>query len=73
MIKTISFAVILVTSLQVAADINQKVLKIFEKSFRNPREVVWHEYGTYYEVNFKQDEIHFVIRQPELLPSMFIF
>jgi len=43
-------------------DVNQKVLKAFGETFKNPTEVNWHEYDNYFEVNFKQDEIKTQVR-----------
>ena len=38
-------------------EVNQKVLKAFEETFKQPKDVVWHEYENFYEVDFKQGEI----------------
>jgi len=43
-------------------DVNQKVLKAFTETFKNPQEVNWHEYENYFEVDFKQDEIKTQVR-----------
>jgi len=43
-------------------DVNEKVLKAFQETFKNPQDVNWHEYATYYEVEFKQDEIKTQVR-----------
>lgn len=43
-------------------EINDKVLKAFQETFKDPKEVSWHEYETYYEVDFKQDEIKTQVR-----------
>jgi hypothetical protein len=36
-------------------EVNAKVLQAFHETFKNPKEVTWNEYDTYYEVNFKQE------------------
>jgi hypothetical protein len=38
-------------------EVNEKVLKAFSETFKNVKDVSWHEYENYYEVNFKQSEI----------------
>lgn len=43
-------------------DVNEKVLKAFQETFTNPKDVNWHEYENYYEVDFKQDEIKTQVR-----------
>ena len=43
-------------------DVNQKVLKAFEETFKNPKDVIWHEFENFYEVNFNQDAIKTVVR-----------
>ena len=43
-------------------EINEKVLKAFQETFTDPKEVNWHEYENYYEVDFKQDEIKTQVR-----------
>ena len=43
-------------------DVNQKVLKAFEETFKNPKDVIWHEYENFYEVDFNQDAIKTVVR-----------
>ncbi len=43
-------------------DVNQKVLKAFEETFKNPREVNWHEYENFYEVDFKQGDVKTEVR-----------
>lgn len=43
-------------------EVNQKVLKIFNETFKDPKEVNWHEYDNYYEVSFKQDEIKMQVK-----------
>jgi len=40
-----------------AEPVNEKVMQAFTQSFKNVQDVVWHEYATYYEVNFKQKDI----------------
>jgi len=42
--------------------VNEKVLKAFEETFQNPKDVVWHEYESFYEVDFKQDDIKTLVR-----------
>ena len=46
-------------------EVNQKVLKAFQETFKDPKEVNWHEYENYYEVDFKQDEIKTQVRYDE--------
>jgi hypothetical protein len=43
-------------------DVNEKVLKAFQQTFKDPKDVLWHEYENYYEVDFKQDEIKTQVR-----------
>ena len=43
-------------------EVNQKVLKAFEETFKQPKDVVWHEYENFYEVDFKQGEIKTLVR-----------
>jgi hypothetical protein len=43
-------------------EVNEKVLKAFQETFKNPQDVNWHEYANYYEVEFKQDEIKTQVR-----------
>ena len=43
-------------------EVNQKVLKAFQETFKDPKDVSWHEYQNYYEVEFKQDEIKTQVR-----------
>ena len=38
-------------------EVNQKVLKAFGETFKQPKDVVWHEYENFYEVDFKQGDI----------------
>jgi hypothetical protein len=42
--------------------VNEKVLKAFEETFKHPSDVVWHEYESFYEVDFKQDDIKTLVR-----------
>jgi hypothetical protein len=44
------------------AEINDKVLKAFEETFKNPTNVNWHEYEDFSEVNFKQGDIRTEVR-----------
>jgi hypothetical protein len=39
------------------SEVNEKVLKAFNETFAKATDVVWHEYESYYQANFKQDEI----------------
>jgi hypothetical protein len=55
--KSIFMLLTLVASLLSSAKINQKVLEVFQQSFKDARNVVWHEYQTRYEVDFTQNEI----------------
>src|SRR5258705_7473793 len=43
-------------------DVNEKVLKLFHETFKNPKEVTWHEFQEYYEVNFKDQEVKTTVR-----------
>jgi len=43
-------------------EVNEKVLKAFHETFKDPKDVNWHEYENYYEVEFKQDEIKTQVR-----------
>ena len=43
-------------------DVNEKVLKAFHETFKDPQNVAWHEYDDYYEVSFKQAEIKTLVR-----------
>jgi len=45
-----------------APEVNEKVLKAFEETFKNPKDVSWHEFTNYYEVDFNQDAIKTVVR-----------
>lgn len=60
--KTILFAVLLsLTASTLYAhkppEVNEKVLKLFNETFKNPQEVTWKEYDNIYEVYFKQGDI----------------
>jgi hypothetical protein len=46
-------------------DVNEKVLKAFHETFKDPENVAWHEYDDYYEVSFKQAEIKTLVRYDE--------
>lgn len=46
-------------------DINEKVLKAFKEMFNDPKEVIWNEYTSYYEVKFKQGEFSARIKYDE--------
>ncbi len=39
------------------AEVNEKVLKAFNETFSDAKDVIWSEYESYYEVKFKQSEI----------------
>jgi len=43
-------------------EINEKVLKAFQETFKDPKDVNWHEYESYYEVDFKHGEIKTQVR-----------
>jgi len=43
-------------------EVNQKVLKAFEATFKDPKDVNWHEFANYYEVDFNQDDIKTEVR-----------
>jgi hypothetical protein len=43
-------------------DVNEKVLKLFHETFKNPKEVAWHEFEEYYEVSFKDKEVQTTVR-----------
>ncbi len=43
-------------------DINQKVLKAFEETFKDPENVNWHEYENFYQVDFNQNGIKTEVR-----------
>ena len=43
-------------------EVNEKVLKAFQETFTDPKDVNWHEYANYYEVDFRQDEIKTQVR-----------
>src|SRR6476646_12089677 len=43
-------------------EVNQQVLKAFEETFKQPKDVVCHEYENFYEVDFKQGEIKTLVR-----------
>jgi len=43
-------------------EVSQKVLKAFAETFKEPKDVVWHEYENFYEVGFKQGEIKTLVR-----------
>lgn len=57
--KRIILASLLLFSLVLSATaaVNEKVLKAFNETFRNAREVQWHEYETAYQVNFRHNEV----------------
>lgn len=60
--KTILFAVLLsLTASTLYAhkppEVNEKVLKLFNETFKNPQEVTWKEYDNIYEVYFKQGDV----------------
>jgi hypothetical protein len=43
-------------------DVSQKVLKAFQETFKDPKDVNWHEYENFYEVDFKEGDIKTVVR-----------
>lgn len=57
--KRIIFASVLLLSFAFStrAAITEKVLKAFNETFQNAKEVQWHEYETAYQVNFLHNEI----------------
>jgi hypothetical protein len=59
--KIILSAALLISIAAVAsvspAEVNEKVLKAFHETFTKAQDVVWNEYGNYYQANFKLDEI----------------
>src|SRR5215471_20388686 len=65
--KKLMFAFVMLLSSAVVfartvPDVNQKVLKAFAETFKNPKDVIWHEYENFYEVDFNQDAIKTVVR-----------
>lgn len=38
-------------------EVNEKVLQAFKETFTGAKDVTWQEYETYYQANFKEDEI----------------
>ena len=60
--KTIFFAVLFcITASAIYAhkppEVNEKVLKLFNETFKNPQEVTWKEFDNSYEVYFKQGDV----------------
>jgi len=59
--KVILSAALLVSIVAIASvspsEVNEKVLKAFNETFSQAKDVVWHEYDTYFQANFRQDEI----------------
>ena len=45
--------------------VNEKVLKAFEQTFRDPKDVTWHEFTNYYEVDFNEESIKTQVRYDE--------
>lgn len=43
-------------------EVNQKVLKAFEETFKDPQNVTWHEFTNFYEVDFNQEDIKTEVR-----------
>lgn len=37
--------------------VTERVLRAFKETFKQAREITWHNYADYYQANFKQDEI----------------
>lgn len=57
--KRILFASVLLLSFAFSATaaVNEKVLKAFNETFKNAKEVKWLEYETAYQVNFRHNDI----------------
>lgn len=57
--KRFLFASVLLFSLVLSAkaNVNEKVLKAFNSTFQNAKEVQWQEYATAYQVNFRQNDV----------------
>lgn len=57
--KRIIFASVLLLSFafSASAGITEKVLKAFNSTFHNAKQVQWHEYETAYQVNFVHNDI----------------
>lgn len=60
--KTILFAVLLTLAASSMyaykpPEVNEKVLKLFNETFKNPQDVIWKEYDNIYEVYFRQGDI----------------
>lgn len=43
-------------------EISEKVLKAFSETFTTARDVTWHEYETYAQANFRQDDVQVRVR-----------
>jgi hypothetical protein len=60
-----AMSILLVSATILAAkppEVNQKVLKAFDETFKNAKDVSWHEFDNFYQVDFKQDEIKTEVR-----------
>lgn len=58
MILSVALLVSIVAAASVSpSEVNEKVLKAFNETFGQAKDVVWHEYENYYQANFRQDEI----------------
>lgn len=57
--KRLIFASFLLLSLTLSAKaaINEKVLKAFNETFQNAKDVQWHEFASTYQVSFKQNDV----------------
>lgn len=60
--KKLFYLAALLTGLTAAAEpsptaINEKVLKAFNETFTAAQDVTWHEYETYAQANFRQDDV----------------
>ncbi|MEI9807167.1 MAG: hypothetical protein WDO16_04355 [Bacteroidota bacterium] len=58
LILSLSLLVSLIAGAAVSpSEVNEKILKAFNETFRQAKDVVWHEYDNVYQANFSQDEI----------------
>lgn len=60
--KKLFYLVALFTGLSAAAapaptEVGEKVLKAFSETFTAAQDVTWHEYETYKQANFRQDDV----------------
>ena len=56
-LSALLLAGITVFAKEAPSEVNEKVLKAFNETFEQAKNVVWHEYDNYYQANFKIDEI----------------